>query len=202
MSAQAASEHAIAVCDMNHIAGASASCIDGARDKVGPIVQIVHRVTDDDRLARRATGRMQTHELVAGYGKEPEGIMLAKIRLGHEREVRQISEPFQIRWMNALFLAFDTVWLNIVVRVFDGPLQSLQLKRCNLVTACSLDRVQSALWVLALGHCCCLLNCFSFTETTMLRFRCRFLTAILSSHHRSNGGSCHGTTQAPCPTRL
>ena len=59
--AEAAGEEAVAVGDVDHVAGPPAGGADRARDQVGPGVDVVRRVADDGRLAGRARRGMDAH---------------------------------------------------------------------------------------------------------------------------------------------
>ena len=94
MRAESAGEHAITIGVVQHIAGSAAGRPDGAGHQVGPVVNILQCVANHDRFAGGARGRMQTSDLVARDGKKAKGIVVAKIRLGHERKLRQIGQSF------------------------------------------------------------------------------------------------------------
>src|SRR5574343_1265516 len=147
VGAEAAGEHAIAVGDMDHVASAATGRTDRAGNNVGPVVDIVLGVADDDRFAGRAAGGVQAGQLIARHGEQTERVVVTQVGLGHERELGQVGQALQVVWMDAFFLAALAVRGSVVVAVAYRPLQALKLQRGNFLAAGGFDRVEFAgLW--------------------------------------------------------
>src|SRR5574343_15188 len=145
--AKAAGEHAIAVGAMDHVASAATGRTDRAGNNVGPVVDIVLGVADDDRFAGRAAGGVQAGQLIARHGEQTERVVVTQVGLGHERELGQVGQALQVVWMDAFFLAALAVRGSVVVAVAYRPLQALKLQRGNFLAAGGFDRVEFAgLW--------------------------------------------------------
>jgi hypothetical protein len=133
----------------------------------GPVFEVVLGVADHDRLAGGAAGGVQAGQLGARHGEQAERVVVAQIRLGHERELAEVGQALQVVRMHALGLALLAVGFDVVVGVAHRPLQALQLQGRNLVAAGGLDRVELtgqwhfrchgcllSLWVSAQSACC------------------------------------------------
>ncbi|MCY1241706.1 hypothetical protein D9M72_546240 [compost metagenome] len=90
MGTQAAREQAIAIADMDQVAGAAAGGADGARHHAGPGIDILGGIADHGRLARGAARRMHTRHLLARHREHAEGIVVAQVLLGQEWKLRQV----------------------------------------------------------------------------------------------------------------
>jgi hypothetical protein len=93
--AQAAREQAVAVGDVDHVAGTAAGRADRARHQVGPGVDVALRVADHGRLAGGAARCVHAHHLLARHGKQAERVVVAQGLLGGEREFRQVGQVFR-----------------------------------------------------------------------------------------------------------
>ena len=90
--AEAAGEEAVAVGDVDHVAGPAAGGADRARDQVGPGVDVAQRVADDGRLAGRSRRRVDARDALARHREHAERIVVAQVALDREREARQVGE--------------------------------------------------------------------------------------------------------------
>src|SRR5436305_4267395 len=96
MKAQAAGEQAVAVSVVDHHAWPDAGQDQGASDHFGTHVQTSPRVTDDGRLAARATRGVDPHQLLARDSEQAERVVLPQVDLAREREALQVLESAQI----------------------------------------------------------------------------------------------------------
>src|SRR5574343_1369809 len=127
VSTQAAGEHAVAVGDMNHVAGPATCGADRAGNDVGPVVDILLGVADNHRLASRSRRGVQAGQLGTRHGEQAEGVVVAQIQLGHKRELAEVGQALQVVRMHALGLALGAVGRDVVVGVAYRPLQALEL---------------------------------------------------------------------------
>ena len=142
--AQPAGEEAVAVGDVDDVAGAAARGADRARHHGRPRVDVLGRVADDGRLAGRARRRVDAHDLLARHGEHPERIVVAQIALGRERELREVRERLQVAGLDAGRVELPPVVRDVVVGVRERPLEPLELQRRQLVAARGLDRLELA----------------------------------------------------------
>ena len=135
MRAQAASKHAVAISVVQHVAGATTGRANRTRHQVGPVVDVVGGVADDDGFASGARRSVQARQLLAWHGKQAKRIVIAQIRFSHERKLGQVGQRFQIVRMHTFVVkGFFVVW-HVVVSVLERPLQALQLQRGDFVAA-------------------------------------------------------------------
>ena len=140
--AQAACEEAVAVGDVDHVAGPAAGGADRARDQVGPGIDVVQRVADDRGLAGRSGRGVDARDTLARHGEHAERVVVAQVGLDRERELGQVGELFQVAGMDALGVERAPVVGDVVVGVPDAPLHALELQRAQLVDAGALDRLE------------------------------------------------------------
>ena len=143
MGTEAAGEQAVAVGDMDDIAGLRAGGAHGARHHGRPGIEVVVGVADNGGLAGGAGGGVDAAYLLAGYGKHAEGIMIAQVGLEREGKLRQILQAFQIAGMDALFIEALPVEGHVVIGVAQRPLHALKLQRLDLVSRGNLDRIEA-----------------------------------------------------------
>jgi hypothetical protein len=142
VGAQAAGEEAIAVGDVDDHAAAPACGADRAGHDVGPGVDVASGVADHRRLARRAAGRVDPHDLVAWHREHLEGIVVAQVLLAGEGKLRQVSEGPAVVGVHAMRVEGPAVERDVVVGVLEAPLQPFELQRGELVTRGGLDRIE------------------------------------------------------------
>ena len=147
MGAQPAGEQPVAVCDMHHVAGATARRPDGSCDTMGPDVDIVLGVTDHRGLAGGAARRMDAHHLLHRHGKHAEGVGLSKIVLHGERKLRQVGQGFQVVGMAAHLVETLPIKRRIGVGVVERPLQPFELQGHELRRATRFRSVPDCLFV-------------------------------------------------------
>ena len=141
MRAQAASKHAVAISVVQHVAGATTGRTNRTRHQVGPVVDVVGGVADDDGFASGARRSVQAREFLARHRKQAKRIVIAQIRFGHERKLGQVGQRFQIvRVYTFIVKGLFVVW-HVVISVLERPLQALQLQRGNFVAAGFFNRL-------------------------------------------------------------
>ena len=91
MRAQPAGEEAIAIGHVHLHARTCAAGPDRAGHHVGPGVDVALRVADDGRLAGGARRAVDPSDLVLRNGEHAEGIVVAQIGLGGERELGEVA---------------------------------------------------------------------------------------------------------------
>ena len=183
MSAEAAGEKSVAVGDVHDVASPAAGGADGARHHRGPRLDVVARVPDDRRLARRSGRRVHTNDVGARHGKHAERIVVAQIRLGREGKPGEIVERFEVAGMNARLLECSAVMRHVVERGAQRPAQPLHLQRRELVAARGLDRLEISLAGRLRRHC------RPFRPTFSARRRCC----------RRRDSSFRGRARSSCP---
>ena len=87
-----AREQAVAIGVVQLHAAPAARGADRARHHLGPHLDVALGVADHGRLARRAGGRMDAHDILARHGKQSERIVRAQVLLGRERELGEIRK--------------------------------------------------------------------------------------------------------------
>jgi hypothetical protein len=99
---------------------------------------------------------MHPRHLCARHGKHAEGVVVAQVCLGGERELGNVSQRVQVVRVHALVVEFFAVVRHVVVGVLQAPLQALQLQRGNFIAAGGFNGVQIAGLGLFDGHGACL----------------------------------------------
>jgi hypothetical protein len=72
---------------------------------------------------------MDPLDLVHGYAEEPERIVCPQIRLGRERQFRDVGEGSDIAWGNASLVERISVMPVISIDIRGSLFQPIQLKR-------------------------------------------------------------------------
>ena len=130
LEAQSARKHAVPRRVLKDIAPPQADHIQATRHGIGPLVQILLRVQDDRRGARRATGRMQAHHFAHWNSGKPERVIIAQILFRSKRNLTQvIQRTYVFRRQMSLGKPF------LVKRRFhtttDRTEQTFELQRLN-----------------------------------------------------------------------
>ena len=120
--AEASRKQAVAVGDMQDVAGPPARGADRARNQRRPPIDIALRIADDGRFAGRARGRMQPHDLLARNREQAERIGVAQIALFAEREFGEVFEPLAVGRVDAGRVEFRPRRRHIRVGVVQRPL--------------------------------------------------------------------------------
>ena len=141
--AEAAGEQPVAVGVVQQVSRTPAGGSDGARHHRRPHVEVVPGVTDDGRATGRARGRVHPGDLVARHGEHAEGVVLAQVGLGREREAGEIGQLTAVLGMHAGGVERGSVVSHVVVGVTQRPAQPLQLERGQFVGRRGLDRLES-----------------------------------------------------------
>ena len=76
-------------------------------------------VTDHCRLARRAARCMDAKEPFRRHGEHAERIGIPQVRLGGERELRQVGERFQVAGMAAQQIETHSIERRILVSMVE-----------------------------------------------------------------------------------
>ena len=93
---------------------------------------------DHGGVTRSATAGVQTHTVFQGYTRHTEGIGVAKILLGGEGQLADISQRLDVVRSDAQFLKLLLVEL-VVHAVANSLLKTLQLEGLNLFATHSLE---------------------------------------------------------------
>ncbi len=140
--AEPAGEQTVAVGDVHDVAGSAAGCSNRARHEQRPRVDVLRGVADDRRLARRAAGRVNAHDLFARHREHAERIVGAQVVLHRERKLREIVERAQVMRMHARGAEALAIVSDVLVCVQQRPLQTLQLQGAQLVQARRFDGLE------------------------------------------------------------
>ena len=92
LEAQSARKHAVPRRVLKDIAPPQADHVQATRHGIGPLVQILLRVQDDRRGARRATGGMQAHHFAHRHRGKPERVIVAQILFRSKRNLTQVVQ--------------------------------------------------------------------------------------------------------------
>ena len=126
---------------MNFVFCRPARRAQGAGDNIGPVINIVLRITHHRRLAGGARRRVDAHHLLHRHRKGIKRIVVAQILLGGAGKLAQIAQLMKIVRMNARRVEFAAIHRHIVIGVLQGPLQTLGLQGLQLVARCAFNRV-------------------------------------------------------------
>ena len=85
---------------------------------------------------------MDAHDALHRHGEHAEGISLAQIGLGGEREAPQIVEALAVVRLDAGGVEFAPVVRHLLVGVAQRPLQALELQPRELLARRLLDRLE------------------------------------------------------------
>jgi hypothetical protein len=140
--AEPAREQAIAVSDVHDVAAPTARRTNRSRHEQCPRVDVLLRVTDDRRLARRTARRVNTHDLLARHSEHAERIVGAQVVFYGEWKLREIIQRAQVMRVHARRAEALAIVGDILVGVLQGPLQTLQLQGAQLVDAGGFDRLE------------------------------------------------------------
>ena len=142
MRAEPAGEEPVAVGDVHHVAGPGARGAHGAGHDLGPGGEVALGVAHDGGLAGGARGGVDAAHPLARDGEHPKGVARAQVRLGGEREAREVGQVSQVAWVDAGGVERLAVVGDVVAGVRERPAQAAELERVDLVARGDLDRVQ------------------------------------------------------------
>ena len=133
VEAEAAGEESVAVGDLEDVLVSEPVHRERARGRVRPDLDVTLRVGDADGLAGRAGRAVEADDLLERSGGQAGRILVAEVRLFHEREPREILERDEIAGLDAFFVAACPEQGDAVIFVGDDGLELLQLKGPQLV---------------------------------------------------------------------
>ena len=125
--AQAAGEQAVPERVLDDIARVHATGGEGALHDVGPDIEVVLVVCDDDRLAGCTAAGVEPYDLIHRAGEEAEGIGVSQVGLHHERELGDVADVLDAIRRQAAFLQAAPKQVLMLVRPADDCLQALEL---------------------------------------------------------------------------
>src|SRR5207249_1417334 len=96
---------------------------DRARDDGGTGVDVAPGVPDDGRPAGRPARGVDAGDALDRYREHAEGIRLAQVVLGREREQRQVAQAAAVVRVDAGGVEALAVERDVVVRVPESPAQ-------------------------------------------------------------------------------
>ena len=137
-----AGEEAVAVGDVDEVAGTSAGGADRARDERRPGVDVARGVAHDGRFPGGPGRRVHARQPLAWHREEAERVGLPKVVLHREGEAGEVGEVAQVVRVRADGLALSAVRGDVRVGVAHRPAEALELECGELVAARDLDRVE------------------------------------------------------------
>ena len=139
MQPETAREQPVAVRDVDDVVLVASRHHEGAGGAFRPIVDVAVGETDDGEFARRAAGRVHSRDLAYRQREAAEGIVRAKVRLGGERQLRDVLYALDILGLEACGVHLGAE----IGRAFVGPLHHIHktrgLQRSHLVAGHGLD---------------------------------------------------------------
>ena len=112
---QTASEQTIAVRDMANVPRPPARGTDRPRDAIGPIADVVLRISDHRRLTCGAGRRMYPRDLILRHREHAKGISVAQILLHREGKLRKIGQRLEVVRMHTVFVKVRLEERRIVI---------------------------------------------------------------------------------------
>ena len=128
VQAEAAGEQAVAVGVLQHVARLHAAGRQGARDQIGPQVDVGGDVADRRRITGRARRGVHAHEFVARHGEHAERIMVAQVDLGRQRQVGDVAVTADSLGRDAGLVELLPVERDIVVGIAQCRAQAPDLQ--------------------------------------------------------------------------
>lgn len=139
MRAETARKQAIAVGHLNGRIRGATYHVDAAGEAVAPVLNVICGMPHDRRLAGGAGGCVDAGDVFLRNGEQAERVGVAHILLDDERELRDILEAGQVVGRDTCLGEGLLIEIDIVVRVTDRFLHSLELKLAQLFARHSLD---------------------------------------------------------------
>ena len=133
MRAEAAGEEPVAVGDLHDVVLRDSVHRHAARDAVRPDRDVLGRLGYADGLSGRARRAVEAVDLRHGRRSEPKRVLVAQVRLLHERELREVRERHEVARLDALFVAAAAEERDVLVFVGDEVLQFRELQLAQLV---------------------------------------------------------------------
>ncbi len=119
---EAAGEEAVTEGNLYELVAGQAACNQEAGAEIGPELHILFGVADEGRLAGGAARSVDAGEFAPGHRKEAEGIGVAEVLLGGERETLQVGDGFDRIRRDVLFRELAPVERNLL-SLFNGAPQ-------------------------------------------------------------------------------
>ena len=135
VSAQTASEQAIAIAHMHHVACLRAASSNAASHHRGPCVNVALGIAYHGGFASGATGSMDARTSSTLHCKHAVGIAVAQIDFGGERKLGQVCQGVAITRMHAGFIKLEFVNGRVIVGVLKRGFQTFELQGTQLVDA-------------------------------------------------------------------
>ncbi len=126
--AETAGEQAVPVGDMHLVPRAAAGGADRAGDEVRPDGEVVLGVPDHRGAPGGPAGGVDAAHLGHGDGEHPEGVGVPQIRLGGEREPRDVLQGAAVLGGDTGRVELPAVQLHMVVRAAQGGPQPRELE--------------------------------------------------------------------------
>ena len=133
MRAETAGEESVAVGDLHDVVARDTVHGQAARRAVRPDVEVALGLRDADRLAGRARGAVEAVDLAHRRGSEAIGVLVAEIRLLHERELGEVLERHEVAGLYAFLVAAAAEQRHALVLVGDELLKLGELHCAQLL---------------------------------------------------------------------
>ena len=124
---QPTGEQAVAIGDVDDIAGPPTSDIDRPRHDIGPHLDVGLGVADHRRLARRARRRVDPDDLLAGDREHPVGVVASQVLLGGEGDRGEVGQRLDVVGVQADRVEGCRVVRHVRVGTGQGVLEPPQL---------------------------------------------------------------------------
>src|SRR6478735_176353 len=129
---ETAGEEAVAVGDVDDVAGTAAGEPDRAGHEVGPRVDVGLGVAHHGGTPGGPRARVNAYDLLPRDREHPEGVVGAQVRLGRERHTTHVVERLQVIRMETLGLKGIPIVRDVVVCRPHRPSQTLELQVAQL----------------------------------------------------------------------
>ena len=127
MQTERTREHAVSEADLRHIVRRRAAHRRDTRDAFRPHIEVILRIAYDGGLTRRTRRGVHAHELFSRNGKEAERIIVAKIRLRGERQLREIFQCLDVVGFHAGFVHLLAIRKHFFIHAMHRLLQTFEL---------------------------------------------------------------------------
>ena len=135
MRPQPAGEQAVAVGVLDDVPLMQPAGGEAAQHDVGPDLDVLLRVGDDDGFAGRAAGGVQAHDLLHRAGEQAERIGVPQVGLARERQLGQILQRLHVLRRHPPFLHPFAEQGDVIVGALHDGLEPLQLQRPAVAAA-------------------------------------------------------------------
>ncbi len=132
MSAQAAGEQAVAVGVLDNVTLVQTARGEAAQHGIGPVVEVLLGVGDDNGFAGGAAGGVQPHDFGERAGKEAKGISRAEVVFLGKGELSDIGKSAQVGGRYAAILHALPEESHVIISTLDNRLHALELNIAQL----------------------------------------------------------------------